>query len=52
MFKEITKYFAVINFKRNSRIQLSIVGKMYFACKVLINAYTFYTNHTSQFLVA
>lgn len=52
MFKEITKYYAVLNFKRNSKIQLRIVGKMYFACKVLINAHTFYTNHKPQFLVA
>ena len=40
MFGNITKYFSFVDFKRQMKINLSAVGKMYFICALLENART------------
>ena len=50
LFNEIVKYFQFIDFKKNLKIGLTPVGKMYRVCALLINARTcFYKTLTSEF---
>ena len=50
LFNDIVNYFKFIDFKKNLKIGLSAVGKMYLVCAVLRNALTFfYGNTTSEF---
>lgn len=50
LFKEISTYFAFLDFKKNLKIGLSPVGKMYRACALLTNARTcLYKSQTSEF---
>ena len=49
LFGNITNYFKFIDFKRQMKINLSPVGKMYFLCALLENAQTcLYGNQVSQ----
>ena len=49
LFGNITNYFKFIDFKRQMKINLSPVGKMYFVCALLENAQTcLYGNQVSQ----
>ena len=41
VFSDITSYFAFLCFKRNLKIGLCPVGKMYAVCVLLRNAITF-----------
>ena len=48
--RDIVNYFKLLDFKRNSYLSLSTVGKMYIVCAILRNALTCkYTNSTSQY---
>ena len=38
IFKDIINYFKFLDFKKNLKVQLSAVGKMYIACTLLHNA--------------
>ena len=38
IFKDIINYFKFLDFKKNLKVQLSVVGKMYIACTLLQNA--------------
>lgn len=50
VFGDISKYFAFIDFKKNLKIQLSAVGKMYITCALLTNAHTcLYKSMTSTY---
>ena len=50
LFNDIVNYFKFIDFKKNLKIGLSAVGKMYLVCAVLRNALTcLYGNITSEF---
>ena len=50
IFGDIVNYFKFIDFKKNLKIGLSQVGKMYIVAAVLRNALTcLYGNETSQF---
>ena len=50
LFNEITKHFAFLDFKKNLKIGLSPVGKMYRVCALLTNARTcLYKAQTSEF---
>ena len=50
LFGEIVNYFKFINFKKNLKIGMSSVGKMYIVCALLRNALTcLYGNTTSDF---
>ena len=40
MFGNITKYFSFVDFKRQMKINLSAIGKMYIVCALLENART------------
>ena len=40
MFGNITKYFSFVDFKRQMKVNLSAVGKMYFVSTLLENAHT------------
>ena len=47
---DISKWWAFIDFKKNLKINLSAVGKMYLTCALLTNTKTcLYGNMTSQF---
>ena len=49
-FSDITNYFAFLDFKRNLKIGLSAIGKMYICCALLRNARAcLYKNTTSNF---
>ena len=49
VFGETLRYFAFLDFKKNLKIQLSVVGKMYKVCALLTNAHTcLYKNTTSN----
>lgn len=49
MFGNITKYFSFVDFKRQMKVNLSPVGKMYFVSALLENAHTcLYGNIVSQ----
>ena len=50
LFGDIVNYFKFIDFKKNLKIGLSSVGKMYIVCALLRNALTcLYGNTTSEF---
>lgn len=50
LFNDIVNYFKFIDFKKNLKIGLSAVGKMYIVCALLRNALTcLYGNTTSEF---
>ena len=49
-FKEITTYFSFLDFKRDLKIGLSPVGKMYIVCALMTNARTcLYKSQTSDY---
>lgn len=50
MFGNIINYFKFLDFKKNLKIGLSPIGKMYIVCAILRNAMTcLYGNQTSSF---
>ena len=50
VFGDITNYFAFLDFKKNLKIGLSPVGKMYIVCSLLRNAHIcLYHSSTSEF---
>ena len=50
LFGDIVNYFKFIDFKKNLKIGLSSIGKMYIVCAILRNALTcLYGNETSTF---
>ena len=50
LFGDIVNYFKFIDYKKNLKIGLSSVGKMYLVCAILRNALTcLYGNATSEF---
>ena len=50
LFGDIVNYFKFIDFKKNLKIGLSNIGKLYIVCAVLQNALTcLYGNLTSEF---
>eukprot|EP00795_Rhopilema_esculentum_P008805 gene8805-biopygen1709 len=51
VFGEILQYFAFVDFKKNQKIALSEIGKMYRACALLHNARTcLYGSSVSRFM--
>ena len=50
LFGDVINYFKCLDFKKNLKIGLSQVGKMYIVCSIIQNALTcLYGNGTSQF---
>lgn len=50
IFGDVINYFKFLDFKKNLKIALSQVGKMYVVCAILQNALTcMYGNSTSKF---
>ena len=50
LFGDIVNYFKFLDFKKNLKLSLSAVGKMYVVCAILRNALTcMYTNSTSEY---
>ena len=50
LFRDIVSYFKFLDFKKNLKIQLSSVGKMYIVCALLRNALTcLYGNTTADY---
>ena len=50
LFGDIVNYFKFIDFKKNLKIGLSSIGKLYIVCAVLQNALScLYGNLTSEF---
>ena len=50
-FNDIVNYFKFVDFKKNLKIGLSSIGKMYVECAILRNALTcLYGNQTFHFL--
>lgn len=50
LFGDIINYFKFLDFKKNLKIGLSAIGKMYVVCAILRNALTcLYSNITSQY---
>ena len=50
IFGDILNYFAFLDFKKNLKIQLSAVGKMYIVCALITNAHTcLYKSMTSSY---
>ena len=50
LFNDISTYFKFLDFKKNLKIGLRSVGKVYVACALLRNALTcLYENQTSTF---
>ena len=50
LFGDITNYFKFIDFKKNLKVGLSAVGKLYIICALLRNALTcLYGNTTSEY---
>ncbi len=50
LFGDIINYFKFVDFKKNLKIGLSSVGKMYIVCAILRNALTcLYQNQTSYY---
>ena len=50
LFADIINYFKFLDFKKNLRIGLSQVGKMYIVCAILRNALTcLYSNTTAEY---
>ena len=51
LFGDIVNYFKFLDYKRNLKIGLSQIGKMYIVCAILQNAFTcLYLNSTSKYL--
>ena len=49
LFGDIVEYFKFVDFKKNLKIGLSSIGKMYIVCALLRNALTcLYGNTTSE----
>ena len=52
-FGDIVNYFKFIDFKKNLKIGLSSIGKLYIVCAVLQNALScLYGNLTSEFFLS
>ena len=50
LFSDIVNYFKFLDFKKNLKIGLSQVGKMYIVCALLRNALTcLYSNTTAEY---
>ena len=50
LFGDIISYFKFLDFKKNLKIGLSRIGKMYLVCSILRNGLpNFYGNQTSEF---
>lgn len=50
LFSDIVNYFKFLDFKKNLKIGLSQVGKMYIICAILRNALTcLYSNTTAEY---
>ena len=50
LFRDIVNYFKFMDYKKNLKINLSAVGKMYIVCALLQNARTcLYRNQTSNY---
>ena len=50
LFGDVVNYFKFVDFKKNLKIYLSSVGKMYIVCAILRNALTcLYGNQTSKY---
>ena len=50
LFGDVINYFKFLDFRKNLKIQLSCVGKIYVVCALLRNALTcLYGNQTSNF---
>ena len=50
LFRDIVNYFKFMDYKKNLKINLSAVGKMYTVCALLQNARTcLYRNQTSNY---
>ena len=50
LFADIINYFKFLDFKKNFRIGLSQIGKMYIVCAILRNALTcLYSNTTAEY---
>ena len=50
VFGDILNYFAFLDFKKDLKVGLSAVGKMYIVCALLRNAHTcIYQSSTSKF---
>ena len=50
LFGDIVNYFKFLDFKKNLKVSLSAVGKMYIVCAILRNALTcMYSNLTSEY---
>ena len=50
IFGDIVNYFKFLDFKKNLKLELSAVGKMYIVCALLHNVRTcLYNNTTSTF---
>ena len=50
LFNDIVNYFKLMDFKKNLKISLSSLGKMYVVCTILRNALTcLFPNQTSQY---
>ena len=50
LFNDIVNYFKFMDFKKNLKISLNSVRKMYVICAILRNALTWlYPNQTSQY---
>jgi hypothetical protein len=51
MFGNITKYFSIVDFKRQMKVNLSAIGQLYFVPTLLQNAHTcLYENIVSHLL--
>ena len=49
LFGDVINYFKILDLKKNLKIELSSVGKMYVVCALLRNALTFfYGNQSSE----
>ena len=49
-FSDIVNYFKFLDFKKNLKIGIRQVGKMYIVCAILRNALTcFYSNTTAEY---
>ena len=50
LFADIINYFKFLDFKKNLKIGLSQVGKMYIVCAIIRNALTcLYSNTTAEY---
>ena len=50
IFGDVINYYKFLDFRKNLKIELSAVGKMYIICALLQNARScFYGNSTSSF---